>query len=224
MKFEKLLLVLVVTLIVSLMSISPVLGTAYRNVEFPSGALSFADEIVDYQLNGGAFAGDINKILGKPNNKCVSLGTKGYVIVKFTDNSLTTSGDSNFDLAVFETGTSTEELVEVFISKDGQNWIKIGNANKKTLFDIDAVDGVLKNEKYSYVKLVDVTGLNKGKYYEGADMDAVGAITSTTPVLEEAEDEKCETPVETSIPEFPTIALPMIAILGLAFIHGKKNE
>lgn len=224
MKFEKLLLVLVVTLTISLVSISPVLGTTYKGVEFPSGVVSFADEIVDYQLNGGASAGDINKILGKPDNKYVSLGTKGYVIVKFTDNSLISSGDSSYDLAVFEAGTSTKELVEVFISTDCQNWIKIGDANKKTLFDIDAVDAVLKNEKYSYVKLVDVNGLSKGRSYEGADMDAVGAITSTDPVLEETEDEEYETPVENNIPEFPTIALPMIAILGLAFIHGKRNE
>ena len=224
MRFEKLLLALVVTLIISLISISPVMGTAYRGVEFPSGVVSFADEIVDYQLNGGASAGDINKILRKPDNKYVSLGTKGYVIVKFTDNCLTGSGDNSYDLAVFEAGTSTRELVEVFISTDGQNWIKIGDANKKTLFDIDSVDAVLKNEKYSYVKLVDVSGLSKGRSYEGADMDAVGAMTSTDPVLEETEDEKYETPVENNIPEFPTIALPMIAILGLAFIHGKRNE
>ncbi|WP_094228314.1 PEF-CTERM sorting domain-containing protein [Methanolobus psychrotolerans] len=225
MRSKKTLLCLVVTIAVSLVLVSPATGALYRGVDFPSGAVSFADEVVDYQLNGGASSGDINKILGVADNKYVSLGAKGYAIVKFTDNSLTTSGDNRYDLAVFEAGTSSNELVEVFISTDNHNWIKIGNANRKTLFDIDAIDGVIQDERYSYVKLIDLNGLSSGASYEGADMDAVGAITSACPASEGPEDDGGEqTPVNNNIPEFPTVALPMIAILGLALVFIRSKE
>ncbi|KXS43234.1 MAG: hypothetical protein AWU59_1211 [Methanolobus sp. T82-4] len=220
MKYTKKLLLLVATIAISLALVNPALGISYKNVDFPSGDSSFADEVVEYQLNGGASSGDINRILGIPDNYYVSLGAQGYAIIKFTDNSLTTSGDSEYDLAVFEAGSSTDELVEVFISTNDQDWIKLGNANRKTLFDIDSVNGVVQGEKYSYVKLVDYNGLNNGASYEGADMDAVGAITSTDPASGEDEEENNSN----EIPEFPTIALPIAAILGLAFFFQHRKD
>ncbi|WP_407356622.1 PEF-CTERM sorting domain-containing protein [Methanolobus sp. WCC5] len=233
MKHVRKLLIPVVMILICLAATGTALGASYRGVEFPAGAVCFADEVADYQLNGGAASGDISRILGIPDGKYVSLGDKGYIVVKFTDNALTTSGDSQYDLAVFEAGSSAREQVEVFISTDGQNWIKIGDANKKTLFDIDPIEGVIQGEKYSYVKLTDLTGLSKGTSYEGADMDAVGAITSTDPAPEDEraeeeneENEKAERtiPESNEIPEFPTIAIPMLAILGLAFIYGRRKE
>nr|WP_321498592.1 PEF-CTERM sorting domain-containing protein [uncultured Methanolobus sp.] len=210
-------------MIFSCMLISPVSGQTYGGVEFSSGESSFADEIVEYQLNGGAAEGNISNILGIPDRKSVSLGAYGYVVVKFTDNALACSGDEQNDLVVYEAGNSAQEIVEVFISTDGNEWIKVGTGNRKSFFDIDAVEGVNYGEKYSYVKIVDYTGLNIGSSFEGADMDAVGAITSTSPASNEENNN--EPPVSrTEVPEFPTIALPVLAIMGLALIYGKKEQ
>ena len=145
------------------------------------------------------------------------------MVLKFTDNALICSGDEQDDLAVYEAGNSAQEIIEVFISIDGNDWIKVGNGNRKCLFDIDSVTGVNCGEKYSYVKIVDYSGLNIGSSYEGADMDAVGAITSTSPLI--SEEQNNEPPVsQTEVPEFPTIAIPMLAIMGLALIYGRKNS
>jgi hypothetical protein len=205
---------------------STVSGQTYGGVEFPSGESSFADEIVEYQLNGGAADGNINRILGIADRKSVSIGAYGYVILKFTDNSLTCSGDEQDDLVVYEVGYSAQELVEVFISTDGNEWIRVGTGNRKSSFDIDSVEGVEFREKYSYVKIVDYSGLNVGSSYEGADMDAVGAITSTDPASDEegSDDDNQATPSHAEVPEFPAIAVPMIAIMGLALIYGRKKQ
>ncbi|MBP1909002.1 PEF-CTERM sorting domain-containing protein [Methanolobus bombayensis] len=210
----------------SCMLVSPVLGQTYGGVEFPSGESSFADEIVEYQLKGGAADGNISKILGIADRKSVSLGAYGYVVVKFTDNALKCSGDEQNDLVVYEVGNSAQELVEIFISTDGNEWIRIGTGGKKCFFDIDTVEGVDCEEKYSYVKIVDYTGLNTGSSYEGADMDAIGAITSTNPTSnEEKSGDNSRIPSDyNEVPEFPTIAMPMLAIMGLALIYGKKRQ
>ncbi|WP_156916228.1 hypothetical protein [Methanolobus tindarius] len=210
-------------MIISCMLVSTVSGQTYSGVEFSSGDPSFADEIVEYQLNGGAEDGNISRILGIPDRKSVSLGAYGSVVLKFTDNALTCSGDEQDDLVVYEAGTSAQEIVEVFISVDGNEWIRVGTGNRKSFFDIDSVAGVKYGEKYSYVKIVDYTGLNIGSSYEGADMDAVGAITSTGPATNEESNN--ELPVsQTEIPEFPTIATPMLAIMGLALISSRKKQ
>jgi hypothetical protein len=223
MKYIKKSLLLVTAMTFLFMLASPALAETYKKVDFPSGPSSFVDEVVEYQLNGGASSGDISRVLGIADGSYVSLGAHGYAILKFTDNALTCSGDDQMDLAVFEAGSSSQELVEVFISTDGENWIRIGTANRKTQFDIDSVSGVIYGEKYSYIKLVDYNGLNSGASYEGADMDAVGAITSTSPATNEENNNELPAS-QTEVPEFPTIALPMIAIMGLALIYGKKKQ
>ncbi|WP_321428903.1 PEF-CTERM sorting domain-containing protein [uncultured Methanolobus sp.] len=54
-------------------------------------------------------------------------------------------------------------------------------------------------------------------------MDAVRAITSTGPASdgEGSDDNNQATP---SHAEFPAIAIPMIAIMGLALIYGRKKQ
>jgi len=209
--------ILITSLLIFGLLVNSATATAtYDGVNFPDGAASFADEVVSYNLVGGASGGNPNNALGAPDRSYVSLGTKGYIVLKFIDNALTTSGDSNPDLYVKEGGTSSAELAEVFISVDGTNWIKVGNANRKELFDIDSVAGVVQGAKYPYVKLVDLNGTPTTASWEGADVDSVGAISSSNPVVEEDNS-------SSEIPEFPTIAIPMVAILGLAFFFGRKN-
>ena len=57
-------------------------------------------------------------------------------------------------------------------------------------------------------------------------MDAVRAITPTGPASdgERSDDNNQETPSHAEVPEFPAIAIPMIAIMGLALIYGRKKQ
>ncbi len=198
-------------------SASAIAGSTYNGIDFPYGDASFADEVVSYDLVGGASVGNPEDALGTPDRYDVSLGTNGYIVLKFNDNSLTTSGDSDPDLYVKEGGQSAETST-VFISTDGVNWIEVGVASgsNNRLFDIDSVPGVVPGTKYQYVKIVDLNGTPTSASWEGSDVESVGAITSSCPVTE---DEK----KRSEIPEFPTIALPMVAIIGLAFFFGRKN-
>ncbi|MDW7732600.1 MAG: PEF-CTERM sorting domain-containing protein [Methanolobus sp.] len=220
---------IVVKLALALLTLGLVITNAgaieYHGIEFPAGASSFADEIVSSDLRGGAAGGDPENALSLPDRNSVSLGAKGSIILKFTDNSLATSGNSDSDLCVFEYGTSSTEIAEVFISTDMENWIKVGEANRKTLIDIDSTPGVIPGTRYCYVKLVDLNGKISNKNYEGADIDAVGAISSASPVegrLEEGQEDERNEKAE-SIPEFPGIAIPMLAIVGMAFVFRKKR-
>ena len=162
----------------------------FEGVEFPQGISSFADQVVSYEPTGGvdSLRKKPEHALGKPdyktagNSAYVSLGDRGILILKFTDNSLTTSGDDSLDLWIFEVGTHEPTAIE--ISSDGLNWIKVGSTSGATSgVDIDAYldSGVTIDEQYSFVKIIDLLPHQSGSPTAGADIDAVGAISSTTP-------------------------------------------
>lgn len=161
----------------------------YGGVEFEHGAASFADEVMRYQPTDGVSVlhNDPSAALGIPDYRSdsnyVSLGDNGILFLKFTDNSLTTSGDDSDDLCLFEIGT--KESFSVEISPSGLDWISVGNSSGGT-YGINIDDylsfGVVLGEKYSYVKLTDLLPSETGSPYSGADIDAVGAIRSALPV------------------------------------------
>lgn len=164
----------------------------YRGVEFPDGAISFADAVVSY--NPGPYVGAFpysnpQNALGPPDwidtgDYYVSLGDEGELVLQFTDNSLTTSGDDSEDLWVFEIGDAIEPTA-VAISTNGTDWIGVGATSGATSgIDIDAYigSGVDLYEKYSFVKITDLLPNQSGSPYGGADIDAVGAISSAPPV------------------------------------------
>lgn len=171
------------------------LGADGQSVCFPDNETSFADEVVDFDHGTYVeppYDNPLNTLNtpdcgsgGGISSTALSLGNGGTVILKFTDNSLTTSGDDGDDLWIFECGSGIETTY-VYISNDGDNWISVGNADGATDgIDIDAYvsNGVVVGEKYNYVKLIDnydndyFTGP-----YAGADIDAVGAISSADPL------------------------------------------
>lgn len=165
----------------------------YRGIEFPQGEISFADEVVNYtQGTGGVSVSRSNPIesLGIPdhisdsNINYISLGNQGELILKFVDNSLTTSGDNKKDLWIFEVGDN--EKCNVSISIDGDTWIFLGETSATSDsngFDIDAFisSGVVLDERYSYVKIQDLLPATTYNPSPGADIDAVGAISSAPP-------------------------------------------
>ncbi|SFV78068.1 hypothetical protein-putative cyclic nucleotide-binding protein [hydrothermal vent metagenome] len=162
-----------------------------QGVSFPQGPISFADEVVEYKVGKGSKApfDKPNAVIALPNgnvckaNKCpsFSLGKNGFITIKFNDNYLTTSGDSSDDLWIFEVGEVVESTA-VEISKNGKDWISVGKVEGATSgIDIDAykANGIIDDTKYYYVKLTDLKG-ESSPPYQGADIDAVAAISAAT--------------------------------------------
>ncbi len=161
-----------------------------QGIEFPDGAKSFADAVTSYSPGAGVTAAYQTplKTLGVPDyspyNGYAALGNQGTLVLRFLDNSLTTSGTSAHDLWIFEVGEDIE-ATSVYISQDGVSWIYVGATNGGTRgIDIDSYigQGVVAGEKYSFVKLVDLAPNTSSSPYAGADIDAVAAISSAAPV------------------------------------------
>jgi hypothetical protein len=162
-------------------------------VEFPQGAQSFADAVVSYipgsiqpslpHQNPAKASGipDSNGATCPSQEACtyVSLGRGGSVTLRFPDNALTGSGNTDLDLWIFEVGSDVEDTF-VEISRDGTNWFSLGKVFGSTSgIDIDAY-GFGPTDRFSFVRLTDDP--NEGDHSPGgtagADIDAVGAISS----------------------------------------------
>lgn len=158
--------------------------TTYSGITFPDGDISFADEVISFNPGPDVAAphDDQNLVLGAPDESHISLGENGSIIVRFSDNSLTTSGDATADLHIFEVGARVE-VFNIAISQDLVNWIDLGDlSGQPTSIDIDAVAGVVQFAQYSYVRLTDVDPNQTGSPFGEADIDAIGAISSAPPV------------------------------------------
>jgi PEP-CTERM motif len=214
----------------ALAALAPVTAhaTVYGGVDFPSGISSFADTVTSYDLPGAGDAPNAansvsSHALGAPDyvsgGACssgpsctfASLGNGGSITVKFTDNYLTGGGNSNFDLYVFEVGPAVEAM-DVEVSKDGSNWIAVGRvAGTIAGVDLDKF-GFGKSDDFSFVRLTDVyddSYAAGGGGSAGADLDAVGAISSA--------------PITAAVPEPGTYAL-MLAGLGVIGWTAKRRK
>ncbi len=166
----------------------------FHGVEFPDGVASFADIFVSYDpaFGGGAVPSaafqDASQALGAPNfpegadPEYVSLGAGGRIVLRFTNNSLTGSDNPDLDLWIFEIGPDVEDTF-VDISKDGATWFSVGAVTGSTRgVDIDAF-GFSTSDFFSFVRLTDNKALDATSGVTvGADIDAVGAISSAPPV------------------------------------------
>ncbi|MFT7670616.1 MAG: hypothetical protein ACI8X5_003327 [Planctomycetota bacterium] len=167
---------------------SNAIAQTYCGVTLPNGPQSFADGVVSYSVGSYAMPPftTASHAIGIPQcgsgsgrwwENTVSLGNYGELILEFTDNRLTPSGDNSVDLWVFEVGSGTEH-VDVSISLDGNQWIYIGRVTDGTNgLDIDAVVGggpLL----FPYVKLVDVGNNFYTGSWAGADIEAVAAVST----------------------------------------------
>lgn len=177
-------------------SISPGESTpaeVFQGLLFPAGSISFADAVVSYNpLAGGgpqpdALFRDPTQALGAPDSlgvglegthdDCfVSLGYGGSLTLQFTDNVLTGDGTGAPDLAIFEVGDI--ESVSVEVSRDGLTWISVGTAGGlSNRIDIDAF-GFTPQDRLTFVRLTDLRQGDRNSLSTGADIDAVGALSS----------------------------------------------
>ena len=196
-----------------------------QGILFPGGAASFADAVVSYSPGAGVGVlgsqvfNDPSAALRLPNYNgatgAVSLGDANLptpnpaeLVLRFTDNSLTPSGNATPDLHVFEVGTDVESFL-VAISQDGVNWIDLGAVSgQPTSIDIDGKPGVVAGALYSFVRLRDDPSVTSpfSRTFAEADIDAVGAISSGAAV---------------PVPEPGTL---MLLGLGLAAARGVRQR
>lgn len=195
-----------------------------EGVEFPDGEISFADSVYSYSPGPDVGAGydDPNAALGIPdysgaNNTAVSLGNGGSLILQFTDNSLTTSGDASADLWIFEEGPAVEWF-NVAISTNATDWIDLGDVlGQPTGIDIDPIAGVISGTLYSFVRLTDIDPEQSGSPFGEADIDAVGAISSGEAVDDPTGDGTV------SVPEPAPMTLFALAASLLLLRNRKTN-
>lgn len=173
-------------------------------VEFPAGAISFADKVtlfapvINSNQPGNAYLG-AERALGSPDyagsTNCasqavcpyVSLGDGGSLTLEFVDNRLTGSGSAAADLWIFEVGPDVEDTF-VEISKDGVTYFSVGKVfGSLSSIDIDAY-GYGINDQFRFVRLTD-DGNEGGQsgITVGADIDAVGAISTVAAPVPEHE-------------------------------------
>ncbi|MFP4024907.1 MAG: OmpA family protein [Thiohalospira sp.] len=185
MKSLKLILT-VITLTIASLSYSQV-GRTYPDghggrIFFPFGDISFADEVVSFKVgNPEPIEGyGPQDVIGIPDydvdsdKNYTTLGYGGELVIKFTDNILYDIDGP--DLFVLEIGPAIEP-VDVYISKDGDNWISVGRTGGG-VSAIDIAEHVKKTDIFRYVKVIDIKDKKDGKW-PGADIDAIGAIGST---------------------------------------------
>lgn len=198
------------------------IGNIQGGTEFPQGAISFADAVVDYNpgiVGSGPtlpYRGSINAV-GLPDfdgvtnclsaEECsfVSLGHGGSITLAFIDNFLTGSDSDALDLWVFEVGSHIEDTF-IDISSNGNDWVSVGKITGSTSgVDLDAY-GYGSSNTFSFVRLTDDANQGPGTGFAvGADIDAVGAV-STSPV------------------PLPPTAWLFLAGLGYVGLQARRNK
>lgn len=181
-----------------------IFSNAQDSQDFPQGVSSFADMIVEF--NSGSVVEDAfldpTNALGPPDvtfasgaacfgtpstTNCLftSLGNGGSLTVKFTDNFLTGSStngmaDGIADLFVFEVVVPESTFISVSADGSDGSFIDVGNlagAGGGVSIDIDAF-GFDIDSRLQYVKILDDTAEVESSSPAGADIDAIGAISS----------------------------------------------
>lgn len=161
----------------------------FEDIFFSGGLTSFADAVASFNPGTGLTAPFDNpdRALGPPDgpgrsgvpldgSTTVSLGRGGSMTLQFVDNFLTGSGDARPDLVIFEAGEI--ESVRVEISRDGETFFDVGVVGGiDNTVDIDAF-GFGPQDRFSFVRLTDLRQGSQVTGPAGADIDAVGAISS----------------------------------------------
>ncbi len=167
---------------------------SFNGILFPSGVVSFADSVVDYDPTAGGIPPitihqNPANALGVPDapgigpepddgTETVSLGFGGTLTLQFVDNLLAGNGSPQPDLVVFESGEIESVLVE--ISRDGTTFFDVGVVGGlSNTLDIDAY-GFGVQDRFAFVRVTDLRQGDPNSTSAGADIDAIGAISSAS--------------------------------------------
>jgi hypothetical protein len=171
-------------------------------------SIEYADEVRDYDPELGGFDGpstdkfgDPEDALGSPDytgghlgTGAVAVGRGGMLQLDFAECELSTSGDADTDLRVFEVGPYLEE-VAVFLEPNApdaidpdlqafEDFFYVGTVvgGEAESIDVDAALGLDQPHVFTAVALVDLTlmGSDEG-LSPGADVDAVEFYYPVTP-------------------------------------------
>lgn len=170
-------------------------GAVFQGLLFNQGTISFADRVENYNPNAGggpaptAEFRNQDQALGAPDgvnigtepadgSTTVSLGYGGTLTVQFVDNLLTADGTAAPDLVIFEVGAI--ESVQVEVSRDGNIYFPVGTVGGLVnRVDLDQF-GFTPQDRLSFVRLTDARQGDRASLSVGADIDAIGAL-STVP-------------------------------------------
>lgn len=192
-----------------------------QGIDFPQGEASFADAVVSSDfgtIQSPTDNLDAANVIGLPDNIARSLGTGGNIVVQFIDNRLTSSGTSEADLFVFEVGP-VRENTDIEVSENGVDFLFVTRITGATsLIDIDqavdrdATDAFDANTQFAFVRITDSGNNDSGNVFVGADIDAVGAISSVAAP---------DMPPVVTVSEPATFGLMMV---GLAVVARQRRQ
>ena len=122
------------------------------------------------------------------------------------------------DLAASATGAHTITVRTNHYSvqaknEAGDSWQTLTGTYNSVLGEMEYVFSWTGYDDEVLVKITNDIGASNGQHIVGVILDGATNPTDISTIV-----------VTTSIPEFPTIALPIAAILGLAFIFQRRKE
>ena len=206
--------------------------TTYNGIEFDVGDVAFADNVVSFvqglpEPDDDQFS-DPMAALGPPNYddtaQVLSLGSGGILVVEFEDNKLIADQTAAPDLYVFESGAYENFFVD--ISSDGFSFLRAGYSTAANPgIDIDGIvtsAGLDPMTEFRFVRITD----DPSQGYEsvvgqGADIDAIGAISSTGDPIIDMDDDDMGDPTVVPLPA-PILMLGC-AVLGLTAMRRKTT-
>jgi signal transduction histidine kinase len=190
--FSKKIGIILLTILLSLLPIGIIWETwrqtaVFQGVYFADRARAFADEIaIEKKLPPG----NSLAVLGIPNSRRsgfplffhshpndLILRPGENITVRFRDNLLTGSGDSQPDLQIFGQGNSNTPI-RVEISKDRSQWLSLGEISPSAGIDIDRF-GASKDDFFAYVHLI-YPDRGSDRAASPVYIDAIGAISSVS--------------------------------------------
>ena len=200
-----------------------------EGIEFVDGEAAFADGLVELSfgtpapnstnfLDGTSTLGVPDYTGGSNRTGSVSLGNGGFIILKFTDNVLTISGTDSDDLFIFEVGPSVERTAVEIGTAAGTFYSVRDVAGSLSSIDIDAFD-LDGNTEFTFVKLTDSFFTGEAGGTVGADIDAVGAISSRL-VTDGPDDGQGDN----GINPVPLPATGILLIAGLAGLTAMRRR
>jgi hypothetical protein len=159
----------------------------------------------------------------------------GLVMAEPAQVTLTVSGVDLASPLFISPGTEKEvhvicsDILYVWVPSPQERTIKVSSTAGKAVFDIKPPSGTYSGT-FESTKTAKYTATSPKSFYEydikikTTGLDKVTVSDTGTSISLTTNTDSGEREFATNVPEFPTVALPVAAILGLVFIFGRKKE